>query len=318
MRWQGRRVARRHRRHRADGRAACSRRRSPASRTCLDPATSQIYTGAQVYDNIFSKLIDIDETSKFYGVLATKWKQTDAKTWVFDLVPTRRSTTASRSPPTTSSTPSSASSTPRPRAATRRCTTSIDSSRGDEPTPGRSFHLKSPFGPFLTNLANNGEIVNQKAIESQGPGAQAGRHRPVPVRRVGAGRPHHAEEASPATSRRASRRSTASQFRFLLVDQSRIDALHSGELDWVDAVPLQQLADAEERPALHATSPAPLAGIPDYLAMNVRRPPFDNLAVRQAVAWASTARRSGTVAYFGAGEAGCEEVPTGSTLVRRR
>ena len=26
----------------------------------LDPATSAIYTGAQVYDNIFSKLIDID------------------------------------------------------------------------------------------------------------------------------------------------------------------------------------------------------------------------------------------------------------------
>jgi peptide/nickel transport system substrate-binding protein len=28
------------------------------------------------------------------------------------------------------------------------------------------FHLKSPFGPFLSNLANNGEIVNQKAVES--------------------------------------------------------------------------------------------------------------------------------------------------------
>ena len=26
----------------------------------LDPATSTIYTGAQVYDNIFSKLIDLD------------------------------------------------------------------------------------------------------------------------------------------------------------------------------------------------------------------------------------------------------------------
>ena len=53
----------------------------------LDPTRSQIYTGAQVYDNIFSKLIDIDENQKFYGVLAKSWKQVDPKTWVFELRP---------------------------------------------------------------------------------------------------------------------------------------------------------------------------------------------------------------------------------------
>jgi peptide/nickel transport system substrate-binding protein len=53
----------------------------------LDPTRSQIYTGAQVYDNIFSKLIDIDEHQKFYGILAKSWKQVNPKTWVFDLVP---------------------------------------------------------------------------------------------------------------------------------------------------------------------------------------------------------------------------------------
>ena len=52
----------------------------------LDPATSTIYTGAQVYDNIFSKLIDLDENNEFYGVLATEWDADDATTWVFDLV----------------------------------------------------------------------------------------------------------------------------------------------------------------------------------------------------------------------------------------
>ena len=41
----------------------------------LDPTRSQIYTGAQVYDNIFSKLIDIDENQKFYGVLAKSWSR---------------------------------------------------------------------------------------------------------------------------------------------------------------------------------------------------------------------------------------------------
>jgi peptide/nickel transport system substrate-binding protein len=36
-----------------------------------------------------------------------------------------------------------------------------------------TFHLKTAFGPFLSNLANNGEIVNQKAIESKDPSRNA-------------------------------------------------------------------------------------------------------------------------------------------------
>ena len=59
---------------------------SPGFAASSDPATSTIYTGAQVYDNIFNKLIDLDESNKFYGQLATKWTAPDDKTWVFDLV----------------------------------------------------------------------------------------------------------------------------------------------------------------------------------------------------------------------------------------
>ena len=46
--------------------------------------------------------------------------------------------------------------------------------------------------------------------------------------------------------------------------------------------------------------------------MNVSAPPFDNKALRQAVAWALDRDEIRTVAYFGAGETGSEEVPTGS------
>jgi peptide/nickel transport system substrate-binding protein len=55
-----------------------------------------------------------------------------------------------------------------------------------------------------------------------------------------------------------------------------------------------------------------LAGIPDYLAMNTAAPPFNNKALRQAVAWALDRNEIRAVAYFGAGETGSEEVPTGS------
>ena len=114
----------------------------------------------------------------------------------------------------------------------------IELVEGDRPTPV-TFHLKTPFGPFLTNLANNGEIVNKKAIEA------TIRRKPVgtgPFQFVEWVQGDHVTlKKNPDYFKRASRTSTPSTFRFLLVDQSRIDALRSGELDWVDAVPLQQL-----------------------------------------------------------------------------
>ena len=51
----------------------------------LDPATSSIYTGAQVYEGIFSKLIDMDLDGNFIPDLATAWTQVDPTTWTFTL-----------------------------------------------------------------------------------------------------------------------------------------------------------------------------------------------------------------------------------------
>lgn len=96
-----------------------------------------------------------------------------------------------------------------------------------------------------------------------------------------------------------------------LVDQSRIDALRSGELDWVDAVPLQQLPALSKDPSFtYVTSP--VAGIPDFLAMNTTKPPFDRLEVRQAIAYAVDREQIRQIAYSGAGESGGQEVPSKS------
>jgi peptide/nickel transport system substrate-binding protein len=101
------------------------------------------------------------------------------------------------------------------------------------------------------------------------------------------------------------------EFRFLNVDQSRIDGLRSGELNWVDAVPLQDLDTLKTDPSFTNVT-APNAGIPDYLALNTQHPPFDDKLVPQAVYWALDRDAIRQVAYFGAGETGIEEVPTGS------
>jgi peptide/nickel transport system substrate-binding protein len=276
----------------------------------IDPATSTIYTGAQVYDNIFNKLIDLDENNKFYGQLATKWTAPDDKTWVFDLVdgvkfhngetfgPEDVVYTFERilDPKTGSG-----------YAPLYDAISKVESTGTNQVT----FHLKTSFGPFLSNLANNGEIVNQAAIEAKDPARNA----------IGTGPFEFVEwvQGDHITLKKNENYFESGKpyldgidFKFLNVDQSRIDALQSGDLNWSDAVPLQQLNTLKDDPAYTYVTSA-TAGIPDYIAMNTRQPPFDNKLVRQAVYWALDRDAIRQVAYFGAGESGIEEVPTGSS-----
>ena len=276
----------------------------------LDPATSTIYTGAQVYDNIFNKLIDIDPGGEFYGQLATKWTQSDQKTWVFDLVsgatfhngeafgPDDVKYTFDRilNPKTASS-----------YAPLYDAVANVEVTGSTQVT----FHLKTPFGPFLSNMANNGEIVNQAAVESKDPARNPVGTGPFEFVEWVQG-DHIALKKNPTYFLQGKPYLDEIEFRFLLVDQSRIDALRSGDLNWSDAIPLQQLDTLKSDPSFNYVTSA-TAGIPDYIAMNTQQPPFDNKLVRQAVYWALDRDAIRQVAYFGAGESGIEEVPTGST-----
>ncbi len=281
----------------------------------LDPATSTIYTGAQVYDNVFSKLVDLDENNEFYGVLATKWEQTSPTTWVFDL---QDGVTFHNGEPFTSADvkytferildPATASG----YAPLYDVIDSIDATSPTQVT----FTLKSAFGPFLSNLANNGEIVNQKAIED----AEAKEQGSSARNPVGTGPfkfvewvqgDHITLEKNPDYFKDGKPYLDGVEFRFLPVDQSRIESLRAGELDWIDAVPLQQLTSLTTDPAFtYVTNPT--AGIPDFLALNTTKPPFDNPAVREAIALAVDKTQIRDIAYFGAGEVGSMEVPSGS------
>jgi len=275
----------------------------------LDPATSTIYTGAQVYDNIFSKLIDIDERQRFYGVLATKWEQRDATTWVFDLVDNATFHNGEKFSAADVKYTFDRILNPKTASSYAPLYDTISAVEVASPTQV-VFHLKSAFGPFLTNLANNGEIVNQKAVEAKDPARNP----------VGTGPYQFVEwvQGDHVTLKRFDGYFKQGQpyldelrFRFALVDQGRIDGLRSGELDWIDAVPLQNLASVRGSSEFNYVTSA-LAGIPDFLALNVTRPPFNNKALRQAVAWAIDRKAIRDVAYFGAGEVGSEEVPSGS------
>ncbi|MFZ1339558.1 MAG: ABC transporter substrate-binding protein [Paracoccaceae bacterium] len=275
----------------------------------LDPATSTIYTGAQVYEGIFSKLIDLDADGNFIPDLATAWTQDDPTTWTFTLA---EGVSFHNGEAFTSADvkysferildPATASG----YAGLYAQIDSIETPDAKTVT----FRLKSPFGPFLTNLATNGQIVNRAAIESGDPARNPVGTGPFTFVEWMQG-DHITLQKNPSYFKPGLPHLDSVTFRFLLVDQSRIDGLAAGELDWVDAIPLHQVPILKDDPRFTYVS-SPVAGIPDFLALNTAVAPFDNVKVRQAVALAISRADIRDLAYLGTGELGLIEVPTGS------
>ena len=174
----------------------------------LDPATSTIYTGAQVYEGIFSKLIDMDADGNFIPDLATAWTQDDPTTWTFTLA---EGVSFHNGEAFTSADVKYSFERildPATASGYAGLYAQIDSIE----TPDAKtviFRLKSPFGPFLTNLATNGQIVNRDCDRKRRSGPQPGRHRALHLCRVDAGRPYHAAKEPQTTSSPACRISTA-------------------------------------------------------------------------------------------------------------
>jgi len=275
----------------------------------LDPAVSSVYTGAQVYDNIFSKLLRFDADGKFVGDLATKWTADDDQTWTFDLVDNATFHNGEKFTAKDVKYTFDRILDPKTGSAYAGLFSTIDTVEVKNDTQV-TFHLKSPFGPFLTNMANNGEIVNQKAIESADPARKPVGTGPFSFVEWVQGDHINLEKAK-AYHKQGLPHLNSIEFKFMLVDQGRIDALSGGELDWADAIPLQQVATLSKDPRFTYKTSA-VAGIPDFLAMNTKKAPFDKVEVRQAVAWALDRDAIRQVAYSGTGEVGVEEVPSGS------
>src|SRR5207237_9929084 len=117
------------------------------------------------------------------------------------------------------------------------------------------FHLTQPFGPFLTNLASNGgNIVNQKAITSVDPKRHPIGTGPFKFKEWVTS-DHVTVERWPHYFQSGKAYVDSVIFRGLPVDQSRMTALQSGEVNWVDAVPLHDIPNLRK-----GTNPVYLTG----------------------------------------------------------
>lgn len=275
----------------------------------LDPGKSNARASINVYDLIFARLIRMDENGEFQPELATKWEQPDDVTYVFTLV--EGATFHNGEPFTATDVEYTVSRILDPKTASPWASffAAVDTVKADSPTQV-TFKLKNAYAPFLTSVANKTNIVNKKAIESGDP-----TRKPVGL---GPFKLSEFVDNDHITLVRNDDYFEADQpyldsveFRFLPVDTSRVTALKAKEVDWVDAVPLDQLkALTADSSLTYVTSKA--AGIPNFISFNCAAEPFNNVALRQAVAAAVDLDEILAIAYRGAGEIGSAEVPSGS------
>lgn len=100
------------------------------------------------------------------------------------------------------------------------------------------------------------------------------------------------------------------QFRFITEPNTAVAALRSGEIDWTDSIPPQQVGTLERDASL--TIESLISNDYWYVAMNQAKPPFDDVRVRQAIAWAVDRESIAQATGFGTSEANALAIPRNS------
>jgi len=275
----------------------------------LDPHKAGIYTSLQIYDNIFSKLVYVDQDLKFVPGLAVSWTNASPTEWDFKLVQNAVFHNGEKFTAADVTYTFARIKDPAVGSPSATLFAPIDTVEAvDDYTV--KFKLKTSFGPFLSHLAGSGQIVNQKAIEAADPARNP----------VGTGPFKFVEWVTDdhVTLAKWGQYYESGQpfldqviFKGLPVDDTRMASLDAGEVNWVDAIPLQKVASVRDGGQFNYYTAA-TAGLPDYIAMNCTKAPFNNVRLRQAVSWATDRKAMLQLAYSGVGEVANEEVATGN------
>jgi peptide/nickel transport system substrate-binding protein len=277
----------------------------------MDPAFAELYSSMQVYQNIFSTLVYVDANYNYTPGLAKSWTQVDPQTWEFELVD---NATFHNGEKFTSADvaftferifdPALAA----PNAVFLQAIDSV-STDGDYKV---TFKLKTPWGSFLADLAAVFNVVNEKGISSGDP-----RLNPV-----GTGPFKLTEwvQDDHITLDRWENYHVPDRpyldkviFKAISDDTVRLTGLQTDELQWAMQVPLQKVDELKsEGGDIKVTDGKPY--LPDFIYLNASKPPFNDVRVRQAVAWCVNRSEVVQVAFFGQAEEATEAIYSGNPL----
>jgi len=256
----------------------------------LDCADGQLYSSIQVYQNIYAALVYMNQRFGFDPGLAHSWKQDNEKTWTFDLV----DTTWHNGEPFTSA--DVAFTFQRFKSHPLGSFTSAVARVQPLGKHRVRFHLKQPFGAFLPLLGGLVSIQNKKGVTQFNP-----KLHPIgcgPYKFVDWVQGDHITlQKWDKYFKKGSPHVDQIIFRAIGDDSVRLTGLQTGELDWIQRVPPQQVASLTGNSALSSSPARPYN--PDLIMFNCTKPPFNDVRVRQAVAWAIDRNEIAKLVWFG-------------------
>ena len=248
----------------------------------LDPQKTSAYFSFEVLENVFDTLVEPDENLEMRPALAQSWDVSpDQLTWTFHL---RKGVTFhDGSPFTADDVVYSYRRIIDQQLANVDKFSAVSGVTAADPATVR-ITVKQPTPNLLTNLGGfkGMAIVQRKNVES----GQIATHP------VGTGPFAFQDQksgdsitlkANPAYWAGAPRVSGVT-FRFISEPSTALSALQAGEVDWTDSIPPQRVAQLKDDDSLT------LAVTPSndywYFALNEARRPWNDVRVRQAIAYA--------------------------------
>ena len=260
----------------------------------MDPAFAQLYSSLQVYQNVYSKLVYVDDKGGFQPGLAKSWKQEGDKTWVFDLVDNavfhNGEPLTSKDVVFTFNRLLDANN----KFPMRVFFTPVEGVEATGPHQVK-FHLNKPFGSFLATLSQANEIVNEKAIKEKDP----------KLFPVGTGPFKFVEwvKDDHITLERWDRYFKPNRpyldkvvFYAPADDTVRLTGLQTGRFNWIQTVPPQRWGELERAGGIKASAGKPY--FPFFFMLNASKPPLSDKRLRQAIAWALDRNEIVKLVYF--------------------
>lgn len=257
----------------------------------MDPADAELYASMQVYQNVFHKLINVDQDFNFVPGLAAEWTQDDERTWTLDLVD--NAVFHNDEPLTAEDVKFTFDRLPEhPNGifvSAWEETEVLDTHRV-------RFHLSRPFGPFEATLAAISDIVNQRGVEEADPRLEPVGCGPFRMERWVRDDRIVLERWDKFFKPELPYLDTVT-FRAIADDSVRLTGLETGELDWIQRVPLQRASELEGAENLLSSPGQPY--LPDLILLNCTKPPFNDPRVRQAIAWLVNRDEIADIVWFG-------------------
>jgi peptide/nickel transport system substrate-binding protein len=274
----------------------------------MDPGYAQLYSSLQVYQNVYNKLVYVDEAGRFVPGLAKSWKQDGDRSWTLDLVD---SAVFHNGEPFTAKDVAFTFDRildAKNKLPMRVFFTPVEGVEAVGTHQAR-FHLSRPFGPLLAMLSQATEIVNQKALAEKDP-------KLVPI---GTGPYRFVEWAKDdhVTLERWDRYFRPGKPHIDRIvfyapgdDTVRLTGLQTGRFNWIQTVPPQRIRELERSRDIVSSPGRPY--FPFFFMLNASRPPLADRRLRQAIAWALDRAEIVKLVYFGSHVPTAEPTPAPS------